>query len=65
MEFFKLLIPKALKILLNPPALRKCVIDKTARVCSKSELTNVELGRYSYIGYDCFMVSFKFGLGYL
>lgn len=61
MEFFKLLIPKALKILLNPPALRKCVIDKTARVCSKSELTNVELGRYSYIGYDCFMVGVSIG----
>lgn len=61
MEIFKLLIPKALKILLNPPALRKCVIDKTARVCSKSELTKVELGRYSYIGYDCFMVNVSIG----
>lgn len=61
MEILKLLIPKALKILLNPPALRKCVIDKTARVCSKSELTKVELGRYSYIGYDCFMVNVSIG----
>ena len=61
MELVKLLIPKALKILLNPPALRNCIIDKTARVCSKSELTNVELGRYSYIGYECFMVNVRIG----
>lgn len=61
MELFKLLIPKAMKILLNPPALRKCVINRTARVCSRSELTNVDLGRYSYIGYDCFMVNASIG----
>lgn len=57
----KLLLAKGMKILLHPPALRECVIDSTAHVCSKSELTNVELGRYSYIGNNCFMVNTEIG----
>ena len=32
------LIAKGLKRLLNPPALRNCTIDRTAKVCPKSEL---------------------------
>ena len=55
------LIAKGLKRLLNPPALRNCSIDKTAKVCPKSELSRVSLGRYSYIGSDCFMVNAKIG----
>lgn len=55
------LIAKGLKRLLNPPALRNCSIDKTAEVCPKSELSRVSLGRYSYIGSDCFMVNAKIG----
>ena len=53
----KLLLAKGLKKMLNPPALRNCHIDSTARVCSKSELTRVTLGKFSYIGNDCFMVN--------
>lgn len=53
----KLLLAKGLKKLLNPPALRNCHIDSTAKVCSKSELNSVTLGKYSYIGNDCFMVN--------
>lgn len=53
------LIAKGLKRLLNPPALRNCTIDNTARVCPKSELSRVSMGRYSYIGSDCFMVNVK------
>lgn len=57
----KYMIAKGLKRLLNPPALRNCSIDKTAKVCPKSELSRVSLGRYSYIGSDCFMVNTKIG----
>ena len=57
----KYMIAKGLKRLLNPPALRNCTIDKTAKVCPKSELSRVSLGRYSYIGSDCFMVNAKIG----
>lgn len=57
----KLLIAKGLKKLLNPPALRNCKIDSTARVCSKSELNGVRIGKYSYIGNDCFMVNVGIG----
>lgn len=55
------LIAKGLKRLLNPPALNGCHIDKTARVCSRSELNVVTLGKYSYIGNDCFMVQVHVG----
>ena len=57
----KLLLSKGLKKVLNPPALRNCQIDSTARVCSKSELNSVILGKYSYIGNDCFMVNVDIG----
>lgn len=57
----KLIFAKGLKKLLNPPALRDCNIDSTARVCSKSELNSVLMGKYSYIGNDCFMVNVDIG----
>ena len=57
----KLLIAKGMKKILNPPALRDCQLDPTARVCAKSELNTVELGRYSYVGNDCFMVNVVIG----
>ena len=54
-------IAKGLKRLLNPPALRNCSIDKTSKVCPRSELSRVSLGRYSYIGSDCFIVNARIG----
>ncbi len=57
----KLLIAKGFKKVLNPPALRKCRIDGTSRVCSKTELNSVSIGKYSYIGNDCFMVNVDIG----
>lgn len=57
----KLLISKGMKKVLNPPALRNCHIDSTAKVCSKSELNSVTLGKYSYIGNDCFMSNVEIG----
>lgn len=32
------------------PTMRDCKIDPTAKVCQRSNLINVEMGRYSYIG---------------
>lgn len=57
----KLLFAKGMKRLLNPPALRNCRIDSTARVCAKSELNTVTVGKYSYIGNDCFMGNVEIG----
>ena len=57
----KLIAAKGLKILLNPPALRNCYIDKNASVCAKSELSNVQIMHCSYIGYNCFMVNTRIG----
>ena len=50
-----------LKIVLNPPALNNCNIEKTAKICSKTEMTNCSVNRYSYIGNQCFMVNTDIG----
>ena len=55
----KLILAKGLKIILNPPALRNCMIDKTSKVCPRSELTNVTMGKYSYIGGYSFLYNVK------
>ena len=57
----KWILAKGLKRVLRPPALNNCHIDKTARVCPESELTNVSLGRYSYLGSRCFAVDAQIG----
>ena len=57
----KLLLAKGMKRMLNPPALRCCIVDPTSRVCSKSELTSVSIDRYTYVGNDCFMVNVSIG----
>lgn len=60
-DLAKYILAKALKIVLNPPALKRCDIDKTSKVCVKSELNNVCIGRYSYIGNQCLMVNVNVG----
>ena len=57
----KLLFAKGFKVIFNPPAIRNCHIDSTARVCAKTEMNNVTLGRYSYVGNDCFMGNVEIG----
>jgi len=57
----KLLIAKGFKRLLSPPALRNCSVDNSSKVCSGSELNKVTMGRYSYIGNNCFMVNVDIG----
>lgn len=45
---------KAQRVLLRRPAVRRSSIDKKAKVCSGSQINDSTLGRYSYIGHDCF-----------
>lgn len=61
MKDYRWIFSKALKIILHPAALHACNVDKTSKVCSKSELTNCEIDKYTYIGYGCFMVNTKIG----
>jgi len=38
---------------LQIPAIRNSRIDRTSRVCAASNIIDVEMGRYSYIGNNC------------
>lgn len=54
-------IAKGLRHVLQPPALTNCKIDKTSAVCSGSQINDTTMGRYSYIGHDCFFVNVEVG----
>lgn len=54
-------IPKALKIVLNPPALNNSKLSRTAKVSSHSDLTEVTMGDYSYVGHYSFIVRTNIG----
>ncbi len=54
-------IAKALRAILQMPAMRNCVIDRTSKVCSGTQLTNIIMRKYSYIGHDCFVVNAEIG----
>lgn len=57
----KWLLAKSMKYLLHPPALRSCRVHKTAKVGPATELTGVEVGRYTYLGSRCFAVNAEIG----
>ena len=61
MEKIGFYIAKGLRAVLQRPAIRSGVIDKHSRVCSGSQLSRVEMDRYSYIGHDCFLNNVKIG----
>lgn len=42
-------------------SLRDCEIDSTSNVCAKSSLSNVKMGRYSDVGYNCQIVDTTIG----
>lgn len=52
----KCLWAKALRALLQPPAIASSTVKKHAKVCSGSQITGSQIDRYSYIGHDCFVV---------
>ncbi len=54
-------IAKGLRCILQPAALTNCKIDKTSAVCSGSQINRTSMGRYSYIGHDCFFVNVDVG----
>lgn len=48
-------IAKGLRRILRPPAIRSSKIDKSAAVCSGSNVNYSTINRYSYIGNDSFL----------
>ncbi len=61
MEKISFYIAKAMKRFLKPAAIRASVIDKTSAICAGSQINNTTVGRYSYLGYDCFTVNADIG----
>jgi len=55
------IIAKLMRIILQPPALVRTQKHKTAKVCSGSHVTNAIIGKYSYIGNNCFVVTADIG----
>ncbi len=55
MEKLSFYIAKAMRKFLQPPAKRSSKIDKTSKICSGSQINNVVIRRYSYVGHDCFL----------
>ena len=61
-RFIRYYFAKAEKILLNRPAITgSSVIHQKAKVCSGSQINDNVLGRYSYIGHDCFTCQVQIG----
>ncbi len=54
-------IAKGLRLLLQRPAIYKSELHYRSRVSSGSQLSRVKLGRYSYIGHDCFLNNVEVG----
>lgn len=52
---------RVLRKVLNPPAVRTSTIDKSSKICSASNIINVEMGKYSYIGNNCTVVNASIG----
>lgn len=57
----KRLIAKGLRKIFQPPALTNCRLDRTSKICSGSQINNTAIGRYSYVGHDCFFVNVMVG----
>lgn len=57
----KRIIAKGLRYILQPPAITNSMIDKTARVCSGTQINESRIERYSYVGHDCFLINVSIG----
>lgn len=55
-------IAKGLRFVLQPPTLTNCRLHKNTNVSPGTQLSSVSLGKYSYIGYDCFAVNAEIGM---
>ena len=58
--FIKYLLSKIINKI-NISSIKNCIIDKRSKICSGSNLVKVNLGKYSYIGNYCTIVSTKIG----
>lgn len=59
-EWLTFIVSKLMRRL-RPPALRRCKIDPSACVLGSSDLSDVEMGRYSYCGYGCQIANCQIG----
>ncbi len=59
-QYIEYLFSKIIKKL-RLRAILNSSIHKTSKVCSGSQLVNVEMGKYSDVGYDCTIVNAKIG----
>lgn len=57
----KRFVAKALRAVLQPPAITNSRLAKKARVCSGSQINDSDIDNYSYIGHDCFFVNVQVG----
>ena len=57
----KRVVAKGLRKALQPPAITASTLDKTARVCSGTQVNQSTVGRYSYIGHDGFVLKAQIG----
>ena len=57
----KRLIAKALREIMQPPAITNSTVSKKSRVCSGSHINSSRIERYSYVGHDCFMLKTSVG----
>lgn len=57
----KRFVAKALRAILQPAAITGGAVDKTARVCSGSQVNFTTVSRYSYIGHDAFTLNAQIG----
>ncbi len=48
-------IAKALRVILQPPAITSSKISKKASICSGAQINNTSVEKYSYVGHDCFL----------
>lgn len=61
LDRIKYVFSKFFKICLNPPMMNQCYKHKTAKICSGTEMTKVDVGRYTYLGSRCYVVNAQIG----
>ena len=61
MKLFERIIPKGLRAVLQPPAKTNVITGHNTNICSGSQVNDAELGSYSYIGHDCFVLKAYIG----
>lgn len=50
-----------MRILLNPPAITNSIVPRTSKICGGTQLNDTIIGKYTYLGYNCFAVNAEIG----